>query len=104
MGTVFIRGEGGSIFEMDLPLHETIIDKLRKGAVQRVDADGSPVPVEDVLVGVPGLPTERPALGAVKAEWVGWAVACGADPDAADGMTKAELVEQYNESVPVAPE
>lgn len=37
----------------------------------------------------------RPAKSASKAEWVDYAVSQGANQDDADGMTKAELQEQY---------
>lgn len=37
---VYIRGEGGTVFKLDLPLHETIVEKLDKGLVHLVDKDG----------------------------------------------------------------
>jgi hypothetical protein len=37
----------------------------------------------------------RPPQAADKAQWVSWAVACGAGEVAADLMTKAQLIEQY---------
>jgi hypothetical protein len=40
---VFIRGEGGSIFKLDLPLHESIEERLAKGYLTRVaNAEGDP--------------------------------------------------------------
>lgn len=103
--TVHIRGEGGSIFELDVPLHETIEEKLLKGLVQRVNADGSIYTASagkgDVVV--PGLPTQRPANSAVKAEWVGWAVAQGASVEDAAALTKADLVERFGQVDPSAP-
>src|SRR5262245_40038027 len=38
---------------------------------------------------------EAPRPSAPKAEWVAHAVACGAGEDEANGMSKAELMEQY---------
>lgn len=90
--TIHVRGEGGSIFEIALPLHEAIADKLRRGHLTRVDADGNPVEADD---DVPAPPAERPALSATKSEWVGWAVTQGATPDDAEAMTKAGLIEKY---------
>jgi hypothetical protein len=103
MGTVHIRGEGGSIFELDVPLHETIEEKLRKGLVQRVNADGTAYTGAAGADSVPGLPTQRPANSAVKAEWVGWAVAQGASVEDAAALTKADLVERYGQVEPTAP-
>jgi hypothetical protein len=95
---IHIRGEGGSVFLLDLPLHESIEHKLLKGIVQRVNADGSPYAGDGPAAA--GLPTSRPANGAVKAVWVGWAVACGAATEAADGMTKADLIDAYGDAKP----
>lgn len=94
--TIFVRGEGGSVFEMDLPLPEGIAQRMEKGLIKRVQADGSDwlvpaaVPVEPE---VPAPPTVRPAASASKAAWVGWAVVQGIDPEEAEAMTKADLVE-----------
>lgn len=92
--SIFIRGEGGTVFELDLPLHEAIEDRLLKGYLVRVaNADG------DTFVegadGIPSLPSTRPALNAPKSEWVGWAAAQGMAPDDADALTKADLVERF---------
>lgn len=95
MATVFIQGEGGGVFELSLPLHETITDKLAKGHVRRVQADGSPYVESDRPDGVPGLPESRPAVNAVKAEWVGWAVVQGMTPDDAEALTKTDLIERF---------
>lgn len=99
---VFIRGEGGSVFKMDLPLHETISDRLLKGYLTRVNEDGSSyVEGQDE---VPGLPTERPALNANKAIWVGWAVAQGMTPDDAEALTKTDLIEKFGATAaPIVP-
>jgi len=94
-GTVHIMGEGGGVFELSLPLHETIAEKLAKGHIRRVQPDGTPFVEGDRPEGVPALPESRPALNAVKAEWVGWAVVQGMKPDEAEGLTKADLVERF---------
>ncbi|MFE4697284.1 hypothetical protein ACFRIC_09340 [Streptomyces sp. NPDC056738] len=105
--TIYLRGEGGGIHAMDLPLPEPIEERLRKGMLQRVNEDGTPyiepssedatdagkVPAPGAQV--PGLPLTEPAKTAVKADWVGWAVVKGATPEEADGMTKADLIEKY---------
>lgn len=93
--TVHILGEGGSVFELALPLHETIAEKLAKGHIRRVQPDGTPYVEGDRPEGVPALPESRPALNAVKAEWVGWAVVQGLKPDEAEGLTKADLIERF---------
>lgn len=90
---VFIRGEGGSVFKLDLPLHETIEERLLKGYLTRVNEDGSSyVEGQDE---VPALPIERPALSASKATWVGWAVHEGMTPDDAEALTKTDLIERF---------
>ncbi|WP_128977280.1 hypothetical protein [Streptomyces roseicoloratus] len=92
--TIHIRGEGGAVIAMDLPLPDGIADRLTKGLLRRVNADGTPY-IEQDGAGVPAPPAEAPAKSAPKAEWVGWAAAQGADPEDADGMTKADLIEAY---------
>ncbi|MFR0351792.1 hypothetical protein [Streptomyces sediminimaris] len=103
--TIYIRGEGGGIHAMDLPLPEPIQERLTKGMLRRVNKDGSPYlePLAEPTPGtppdpgkeVPGLPLTEPAKTANKAEWVGWAVVKGATAEEADGMTKADLIEKY---------
>jgi len=39
--TCFIQGEGGTVFEMDLPLPSDIANRVRAGQIQRVNEDGS---------------------------------------------------------------
>jgi hypothetical protein len=125
--TIHVRGEGGGIHAMDLPLPEAIAERLTKGLLTRVNADGSPYAPEGPAkepagerdaedapdpgspsgdagdaggktepTEVPAPPTKVPAKAAPKAEWVGWAVVNGADPEAAEAMSKADLVEQYS--------
>ncbi|MFJ6293199.1 hypothetical protein ACIQJX_07545 [Streptomyces griseoviridis] len=105
--TIYLRGEGGGIHAMDLPLPEPIEERLRKGMLQRVNEDGSLYiePADDAPTNagkvpspgtqVPGLPLAQPAKNDDKATWVGWAVVQGATPEEADGMTKADLIEKY---------
>ncbi|MGW4411165.1 hypothetical protein ACWEJ6_44540 [Nonomuraea sp. NPDC004702] len=89
MATAFYRGEGGTIWEMSLPLPEVMQEKVVKGYLRRVNEDGSPYeePVEQ----------EAPSLtrASSKAEWVGWAVRNGMDPDDAEAMTKNDLIELH---------
>lgn len=94
-GTVHILGEGGGIFELQLPLHEAIEQRLATGHLRRVQPDGSPYVEEDRPLGVPSLPTTRPALSANKPEWVAWGVAQGLKPDEAEALTKADLIERF---------
>lgn len=100
--TIYVRGEGGGIFAMDLPLPEAIADRLTKGLIRRVNEDGSPyteappAPSEpEPSSQVPGLPLAEPAKSAPKAEWVGWAVVSGSTPEDAEQMTKTDLIEKY---------
>lgn len=93
---VFIRGEGGSIFKFDLPLHETITERLAKGYLTRVaNAEGDPYVEKSNAPSVVAPPTERPALNAAKKAWVGWAVVKGMTPDDAEALTKTDLIERF---------
>jgi hypothetical protein len=121
--TIYVRGEGGGIHPMDLPLPEPIADRLAKGTLVRVNADGSPytaparaakpaqepppapdggTPTSDTGDNgadgddVPGPPTKAPAKADAKAAWVAWAIACGANPDDAEAMTKTDLIDTYS--------
>lgn len=91
--TVHILGEGGAIFQMALPLSEPIQDRLTKGYLKRVNADGSPF-VEKV-------DRVAPPPYASKGEWVGWAVHVSQTtdspltPDDAEALTKTDLIEQF---------
>lgn len=83
MGTVTLQGEGGSAFEYDLPLDPYTEAKLKAGRMRQVE--GPQVVVE----------AQKPAQSASKAEWVAWAVHEGVDPDEAEAMTKADLIELF---------
>lgn len=85
--TMWLRGESGVVREHKLPLPEGIAHRLAKGYIARVNPDGSPWVGQSEPV--------KPATTAPKAAWVGWAVANGADPDEADGMTKADLIDKF---------
>lgn len=39
---IHVRGAGGQIITMDLPLNDTMQEQLDTGALQRVNVDGSP--------------------------------------------------------------
>lgn len=87
---IFVKGAGGLVITMDLPLHEAIADQLTRGHIRRVNEDGSPY-VEPAAE-----PPARPATSAAKAEWVGYAVRVGGmTPDDAEAMTKADLIERF---------
>lgn len=91
---IHVLGEGGTVFALALPLHESIADRLARGHLTRVNEDGTPW-TGDADPAVPTVPAERPTQAAPKAEWVGWAVAHGARPDDAEAMTKADLIDKY---------
>lgn len=102
MASIHVRGEGGQVIKMDLPLPEAIQDRLTKGMIRQVNADGSPSsgpapqPAATAQEGsaLTAGRTPRPAVNARKAEWVGWAVgAHGMDPEDADALSKADLME-----------
>jgi hypothetical protein len=93
--TVHILSENGeTIFEMDLPLHEAVADRLSKGYLKLVNADGTPLREKSERV--------QPAPYASKSEWVGWAVHISQTtgspitPDDAEAKTKQDLIEMYS--------
>jgi hypothetical protein len=82
-----IRGEGGAVFELSLPLHEDIATRLFKGSLRRVNADGSDW--------TDTVERARPAVADRKADWVSWAVHKGCPVDDAEAATKTDLIELY---------
>lgn len=108
--TIYVRGEGGAIFAMDLPLPEAIAERLAKGQIKRVNRDGSPYSGADLARAAEqgsalteGL-VPRPGARAGKDDWVLWAMATHAIPEAdAEAMTKAQLQELPEQPAPAAP-
>jgi hypothetical protein len=108
--TIHVRGEGGAVFAMDLPLPESIQERLDRGALQRVNADGSPyygAPAPQAAAVQGSSLTEgvvpRPGTRASKGEWAAWAVAVhGLDQEAADALTLAALKELPEQPSPAA--
>lgn len=98
--SIYIKGEGGMVIKMDLPLPSHIAQRLTKGQIHRVNADGTPYTGLESAGPVQGPPLTQPAQSAQKADWVGWAVVCGADAEEADAMTKADLIEKYGQKPP----
>lgn len=84
MGTVKLQGEGGVVFEYDLPLDAYTEAKVKAGRMRQV-GDTAPV-VEEA---------HKPSQSAPKADWVAWAVHEGTEPDEAEAMTKADLIELF---------
>jgi hypothetical protein len=97
--TIHIRGEEGAIFALaPSAVTQFIADRLAKGYLTRVNADGTPYQEDTVRV--------QPPPYASKAEWVGWAVHASQStdtpitPDDADALTKADLIELYGVNFP----
>lgn len=112
--TIHVRGEGGHIFAMDLPLSEGIAERYERGLLVRVNADGSPyagapasapAPEPQSPPADPGtepadpepVPADvagRPAVNAAKSEWQAYVVARGlASAEDAANYTKADLID-----------
>lgn len=93
---IHFKAPGGHVIAMTLPLHSTIEQQWEHGDLQRVNADGSPWgdPVAEVALSSAVEAPPRPKPTAKVADWQEYAVAIGAaSPEAAAGMTKAQLVE-----------
>ncbi|MFI6334136.1 hypothetical protein [Streptomyces sp. NPDC050535] len=99
--TIHVRGEGGAIFAMDLPLPEGIAERYERGLLVRVHSDGSLYHAEpsvqskedggsDLTAGK----SPRPAVNASKSEWIAYVVGQGhLSADDAANLTKADLIE-----------
>ncbi|MDT0270261.1 hypothetical protein RM844_28720 [Streptomyces sp. DSM 44915] len=106
-GRIYVRGEGGAVFPMDLPLPEPIADRLAAGQLIQVNRDGSPhkggTADVQVAAGADGAGTDSPAAGratarpaqaAPKSEWIGHVVSRGLlSREDAEAMTKADLID-----------
>lgn len=105
--TIHVRGEGGAVIEMALPLPEGIADRYARGLLKRVNADGSPytgpdagAPAQEAPATAgddgpePEQPSGRPAQAAPKSAWIDYVVRSGrlSAEDAAN-YTKADLIE-----------
>ncbi|GFH38910.1 hypothetical protein [Streptomyces pacificus] len=108
--TIHVRGEGGQVIAMDLPLPEPIQQRLTSGYLRRVHADGSPYRGDDELPAPaeatpdaggsekPSTPPSggraKPAASAPKSEWIGYVVSQGQmSADDAANYTKADLMD-----------
>lgn len=91
--SIHVRGEGGMVIQMDLPLPDHIEHRLNTGHIRRCNADGSVWRGEGDEVGAP--PTKAPGARGSKAEWIAWAVVRGATPDEAEGSTRQDLIDAY---------
>ncbi len=88
--TIHVRGEGGVIWEMDLPLPEGVAQRLASGVLTRVNADGSPFE--------PDPAQERPARpkdNASTEKWAEYARTLGATDEDVEGLSRADLIELY---------
>lgn len=104
---VFYRGPAGEVERFGLPLSEPIQGQVTRGVLRRCNEDGSEYREQPPAVGAepsrgdddppPAPPVEQPpAVGALKAEWVGYAVrAHGLAVDDAEAMTKQDLIDRY---------
>ncbi|MFG2307662.1 hypothetical protein ACGFS9_03065 [Streptomyces sp. NPDC048566] len=109
--TIYVLGEGGMVIAMDLPLPESIQERLDRGQLRRVHSDGSPytsapartapAPARGSALTDGAVP--RPGARAGKDDWVLWAMATHALPqENAEGMTKAQLQELGEQPEPAA--
>lgn len=97
--TVWMRGEGGSVIAMDLPLPHMIQQRVDSGEIKRANEDGSdyverPAELADAEPESDGL--AKPKLSAPKAEWVDYAEAHGMSRDDAEVATKADLIKRFD--------
>ena len=89
----YFLGEGGTVFRLDLPVHETIAERIAKKEIHRVNEDGTPYVGADPEA--ESAQATAPASNASKAAWVAYAVSQGADQATAESMTKLNLIGEY---------
>jgi hypothetical protein len=94
-GQIHVQGTGGQVVALDLPLHPDVAKRLERGQLRRVKSDGSLYAEHERPLDAPDLPDKRPALSALKPEWVGWAVKNGMAVDEAEALTKPDLIEKF---------
>lgn len=97
---VHIRGEGGAVFAMALPLQRDIAKRLARGHLRQVNPDGTPL-AGSGAVDEPAAPAaaERPAQSASKADWVSYAVrSLQLSPEDAEAYTKQDLIDLADEA------
>jgi hypothetical protein len=103
--TIHVRGEGGAIIAMDLPLPEGIAERYEQGLLRRVHPDGAPytaapAPAPEAPVDPDGGSdltagrSPRPGVNASKSEWIAHVVGRGLmSADDAAVYTKADLID-----------
>ncbi|MET8185721.1 hypothetical protein ABZV15_07975 [Streptomyces sp. NPDC005246] len=104
--TAHFRGEGGHVWEMDLPLSEQHARAEQEGRLVRVNQDGSAFSesaeeseapsTEPASEPGPQEPPKKPNKASSKADWVAWAVQHGAEQEEAESLTLAALIERFH--------
>ncbi|MFE9865874.1 hypothetical protein ACFYPZ_24570 [Streptomyces sp. NPDC005506] len=101
--TAYFRGEGGHVWEMDLPLGEQHARAHKEGRLVRVNQDGSAFSEsaeESEASSTEPASIPMPSKGGSKADWVAYAVAQGADVAEAESKTRDQLVDAYGATEP----
>ncbi|MFB6517446.1 hypothetical protein [Streptomyces sp. NPDC056401] len=110
--TIYVRGEGGMVIAMDLPLPESIAERYESGQLVRVHSDGSPyapAPAPERAPAAPADPADvppaepaagrgqRPGVNAAKSEWIAYIVAQGLlSAEDAGNYTKSDLIDMVS--------
>lgn len=95
---ITVRGEGGFVFLMDLPLPPEIKKRIDEGALTVISGRSLEEPPVDqgVEAAKPDVAQglEEPALYAPKPEWIAYAVQKGVDSEEARTLTKEQLIQR----------
>lgn len=94
--TAFFRGEGGAVWEMDLPLGSAHQRDVELGRLIQVDPDGATFTEPATEPDPPEQSPKKPNKASSKADWVAWAVQQGAEQDEAESLTLAALIERFH--------
>jgi hypothetical protein len=95
--TVYVLCDNGSVMPHDLPLPSGIADRVGRGDLRLVNADGTPLADGEPEPAAEPEPPKEPGKSASKEAWVAYALAI--DPDITDedaqAMTRDGLAELY---------
>ena len=106
--SVWMRGEGGSVIKMDLPLPEAIQQRVDAGMIVRVNEDGSawsdstpeptpePASEDAAELARDDVGPVRPERANPKSRWVEYAqLVSDLTREEAEALTKAELISRF---------
>lgn len=93
MAATYERSSGGHVAERIRPVLGSPDEERLEALAADPGSGWRRTP--DTEPDAPAPEPQPPAKSAAKADWIAWAVHCGADGEAAEALTKDQLIEQY---------